>query len=183
MHRRPFLQLLEAYREDHPGETDTIDRFENFVRAHDDCFERTCVPGHLTGAAFLVNESGDHLLLTHHRKLDTWLQLGGHADGDTDMLQVALKEAEEESGLEAASLETIGSAIFDLDIHPIPARGDDPKHLHYDVRFLIRHRGSGDYIVSDESHDLAWAPLDTLDTYTSEHSIVRMARKWARRSP
>ena len=82
MHRRPFLQLLEDYRTRHPDEAAVIDRFEQFVQQHEDCFERSCVPGHLTGSAFFVNRSGDALLLTHHRKLDLWLQLGGHADGD-----------------------------------------------------------------------------------------------------
>jgi 8-oxo-dGTP pyrophosphatase MutT (NUDIX family) len=181
MHRRPFLRLLETYREQHADEADTIDRFERFVNAHQDCFERSCPPGHLTGSAFLVDSDAKSLLLTHHRKLDTWLQLGGHADGDPDMLQVALKEAEEESGLDATSIEALDVAIFDLDIHPIPTRGEDPEHLHYDVRFLLRHAGSGDYIVSDESHDLAWAPLKTLETYTTEESIVRMAQKFAQR--
>ena len=181
MHRRLFLQLLEAYRNRHPDEGDVIDRFEEFVQRHEDCFERGCVPGHLTGSTFFVNQSGDSLLLTHHRKLDLWLQLGGHADGDPDMLQVALKEAEEESGLPAGDIQAIDTAIFDLDVHPIPARGEDPEHLHYDARFLLRHSGDSDYIVGDESHDLKWAPLTELDRYTTEESIVRMAKKWADR--
>jgi len=179
MHRRPFLDLLDSYRSRHPEENDVSDRFEQFVREHDDCFERSCIPGHLTGSAFLVDSSGEKLLLTHHRKLNIWLQLGGHADGDPDMLRVALKEVAEESGLPAGSVEPIDTGIFDLDIHPIPARKSDPQHLHYDVRFLLRHRGSEDYIVGEESHDLAWAPLATLDSYTTEESIVRMAGKWA----
>ena len=178
MHRRPFLQLLDDYRRRHPDETEVVDRFEQFVRRHDDCFERTCVPGHLTGSAFLVDASGEKLLLTHHRKLNLWLQLGGHADGHPDMLANALREAEEESELD--DIVAIDTAIFDLDVHPIPARGSDPEHLHYDVRFLLRHTGSGGFTVTDESHDLVWAPLATLDRYTTEASIERMAKKWSR---
>jgi 8-oxo-dGTP pyrophosphatase MutT (NUDIX family) len=179
MHRRPFLRLLEAYRLRHPEEVGVIREFQTFVEKHEDCFERTCIPGHLTGSAFLVNPAGDSLLLTHHRKLDCWLQLGGHADGEPEMLEVALKEAQEESGLPASDIKPIEDAIFDLDIHPIPARGNDPLHLHHDVRFLLQYRGNGNYVVSDESHDLAWAPLTELDRYTTEESIVRMAEKWA----
>lgn len=179
MHRRPFLQLLDTYRNRHPNEAEVIDRFEHFVQQHEDCFERSCIPGHLTGSTFLVNQSGDSLLLTHHRKLDLWLQLGGHADGDPDMLQVAIKEAQEESGLPAGDIQPIDTNIFDLDVHPIPARGEDPDHLHYDVRFLLRHTGDSDYTVGDESHDLAWASLAELDRYTTEDSIVRMAEKYS----
>lgn len=178
MHRRPFLQLLENYRSRHPDEAEVIDQFEQFVSQHDACFERSCIPGHLTGSAFLVNQAGDSLLLTHHRKLNLWLQLGGHADGEPDLLQVALKEAAEESGLPAESVAPIDTEIFDLDIHSIPARKSDPEHLHYDVRFLLRHRGDENYRVGEESNDLAWAPLATLNRYTTESSIVRMAGKW-----
>lgn len=177
MHRRPFLLLLEDYRLRHRGEGEVINRIEDFVRCHEDCFERTCVPGHLTGSAFLVDSLGESLLLTHHRKLDLWLQLGGHADGDPDMLATALREAEEESGLD--DIVAIETGIFDLDVHPIPAHGSDPEHLHYDVRFLLRHTGSDHFTVTDESHDLAWAPLGSLAKYTTETSIVRMAEKWA----
>lgn len=180
MHRRPFLQLLEDYRSRHPDEAEVVDQFEQFVSQHDDCFERTCVPGHLTGSAFLVDGSGEKLLLTHHRKLDLWLQLGGHADGDSDLLQVALKEVAEESGLPADSVVPIDTEIFDLDIHAIPARKSDPEHLHYDVRFLLRHCGDEHYRVGEESNDLAWATLASLDRYTTEKSIVRMAGKWRR---
>ncbi len=178
MHRRPFLQLLEDYRQRHPNEVEVTDQFAQFVSEHDDCFERTCIPGHLTGSAFLVDDSGEKLLLTHHRKLNLWLQLGGHADGDPDMLANALREAREESELDG--IVAIDAGIFDLDVHTIPARGSDPEHLHYDVRFLLRHTGNGEFTVTDESHDLAWVPLATLDDYTTEKSIVRMAQKWAK---
>jgi 8-oxo-dGTP pyrophosphatase MutT (NUDIX family) len=92
--------------------------------------------GHFTASCWLVSADGQRLLLTHHRKLQRWLQLGGHADGDRDLAQVALKEAEEESGLSGLVLED--PAIFDLDKHWIPERKDVPGHWHYDVRFVIR---------------------------------------------
>ena len=182
MHRQPLLDALETYAARHPEETSLIARFRQFIRRHEDCFERSLAIGHLTGAAWIVDTSGKRVLLTHHRKLDRWLQPGGHADGDPDMLAVAMKEAEEETGLDP--LTPINHAIFDLDIHPIPARGPDPEHFHYDVRYAIRHSGKGRFVVSEESHDLAWVPLDRLTDYTDEDSILRMARKWeAFRSP
>ena len=103
-----------------------------------------------------------------------WLQLGGHSDGDGDTRAVALREAEEESGLPVVML---GDDILDLDIHEIPARKQDPAHFHFDVRFACqaRHR---DFAVSDESMALAWAEIDGLERYTVEESILRMRDKW-----
>ena len=96
--------------------------------------------------------TGDRVLLAHHRKLGRWLQPGGHSDGDPDTLAVALREAREESGLDVRALD---DAIFDIDVHRIPARGREPAHLHFDVRFLVQAEHDR-FRVSDESHALAW---------------------------
>jgi 8-oxo-dGTP pyrophosphatase MutT (NUDIX family) len=119
-------------------------------------FERTRRDAHFTGSAWLVSGDGQRVLLTHHRKLDRWLQLGGHADGDTDLAQVALREAEEESGLTDLAIE---GGVFDIDRHLIPARGEEPAHWHYDVRYVVRARGSEQFAVSSESLALAWWPI------------------------
>ena len=179
-HRRPLLELLERYALVQPNALADIAVFRTFVLEHADCFERTCVPGHITGSAWLIDGSGERVLLTHHRKLDRWLQLGGHADGDADIAQVALREAQEESGLDDLTVEP---AIFDLDRHRIPARGHDPEHWHYDVRFVVRTGGGEDFIVSDESHELAWRPIaDVAADVTLDPSLRRMARRWLQRS-
>lgn len=176
MHRQPLLDQLAAYQTAHPAEADKVGRFVDFVKSQPECFERTLGMGHITGSAWIVTPDGSVVLLTHHRKLDCWLQLGGHADGDPDVIAVALKEAQEESGLE--EFELLGDGIFDLDIHPIPARGDEPEHLHYDVRYIFRATGCTDFTVSEESHDLRWVPLGEVQTLTTEESMLRMVRKW-----
>lgn len=176
MHRKPLLDQLSVYLDQHPQESETIGRFTEFVRTRPECFERSLLEGHITGSAWIVDESGSNVLLTHHRKLDAWLQLGGHADGDPDVLAVALKEAEEESGL--AGFEPLIEGIFDLDIHRIPARKEVPEHLHYDVRYVLRPTGSTTYIVSEESHDLRWVPLDEVASLTEDESMLRMVEKW-----
>lgn len=177
MHRQPLLAQLADYAARHPQEADTIGRFIDFVTSETDCFERSLAIGHVTGSAWIVSADGTRVLLTHHAKLDCWLQLGGHADGDSDVRAVALKEAREESGLH--DFEPVGDGIFDLDIHPIPARKSEPEHLHYDVRYVLRATGNTDYTVSDESHDLRWVPLAGVAELTAEESMLRMVRKWS----
>ncbi len=175
MHRNNLLQALNRYRQRFPEETDTVERFHRFVSNHSDCFERDWwQPGHVTGSAWLVDPGRTAVLLTHHKKLNRWLQLGGHSDGQNNSLAVATREAEEESGLAVTALST---EIFDIDIHEIPARRDDPAHLHFDVRHVLQAQHDN-YRISDESNDLAWVAVDDLTNFTTEVSVTRMADKW-----
>jgi 8-oxo-dGTP pyrophosphatase MutT (NUDIX family) len=175
MFRAELIRSLADYRARYPEESATIERFEAFVRSEPRCFERDCWSGHVTGSAWVVDAPGALVLLTHHRKLNRWLQLGGHCDGDVDPLRVACREAVEESGLVVTPL---SATLFDIDIHSIPARGSDPMHLHFDARFVFRIVGSDRYRVSDESHALSWVPIDAIESLTVEPSMLRMARKW-----
>jgi 8-oxo-dGTP pyrophosphatase MutT (NUDIX family) len=175
MHAAGVIDLLATYRACYPEEAETVARFDAFVRAETRCFERDCWSGHVTGSAWLVDATGTRVLLTHHRKLGRWLQLGGHSDGDPDPLRVACREAEEESGL---AVLPVSPALFDIDIHPIPARNADPAHHHFDLRFVLRVAGDEHFSVSNESHALSWVTIDELSRFTSEESMLRMARKW-----
>lgn len=174
--RLPLLNLLDEHERSRDSSAEAVRLFREFAHAHDDCLERTCTSGHFTGSAWLVDASGRRVLLTHHRKLNRWLQLGGHADGDGDLARVALREAEEESGLCDLVVEP---GIFDLDRHRIPARAGEPEHWHYDVRFVVRAAGSEAFAVSDESHALAWREIAQLAASAGvDESLRRMARKW-----
>ena len=146
-----------------------------FVEAHPDCLLRTCAPGHLTGSAWIVDAPRRRVLLTHHRKLDKWLQPGGHADGDPDLLAVTLREGREEPGL--TRLHAVSSEVFDVDRHRIPPRGDTAEHWHLDLRFLVEAAPEEELIISDESHDLAWVDLDRVAALNPEESMLRMVRK------
>jgi len=179
MHRQPLLQLLDAYEADHPSEQATITRVRQLVHAHPDCFERTCLPGHITGSAWIVSAEGTHVLLTHHRKLDRWLQLGGHADGQSDILAVAIREAQEESGMQEFT--TVGASPLDIDVHLIPARGNEPAHWHHDIRFLLIAGSGQELCISDESHDLQWIDRARLGEFTQEESLLRLERKTRQR--
>lgn len=171
--------LLADYAARWPGEAATVARFAALLDDPLDPFLRERLAGHFTASAWLVDRSGMRVLLTHHRKLDRWLQLGGHADGVRDFAQVALTEAEEESGLRDLSVE---HDIFDLDAHDIPEHKGVPAHVHYDVRFVVRAKGDEDFVVSDESHALAWRAIAPLvDDETMDPSVRRMASKWLSR--
>ena len=177
MHRKAVLKLLRAHAalplDAHEAAmtTDTI----RFVEAHPDCLLRTQLTGHLTGSAWIVDKTRSRTLLTHHRKLDKWLQLGGHADGDPDLRAVALREAQEESGLKL--LRPVSQEIFDLDRHWIPERKGEPAHWHFDLRFAIEADPSEPLAVSNESKDLAWVELSAVAALNSEESMARMVRK------
>lgn len=180
MHRAPVLALLRAHaaRDLEPHEAAMAADMIRFVEEHTDCFERSCLVGHLTGSAWIIDAARTRTLLTHHRKLDKWLQLGGHADGETDVLAVALKEAREEGGI--TKLRALGTEIFDVDRHWIPERKGVPGHWHYDLRFLIEADPTEPIVVSDESHDVAWVALAQVAELNPEESMSRMVRKTVR---
>ncbi|MBI4719238.1 MAG: NUDIX hydrolase [Planctomycetes bacterium] len=176
MHRRPLLALLERYTPAYPTERESYDRIVSFVTAEPRCFDRRLPAGHITGSAWVLSPDGRRALLSHHRKLGKWLQLGGHADGHPDILNVALREAREESGIQA--IEPASPEIFDVDVHPIPARNGEPPHLHYDIRFRLYVTGDIDYRVSEESLDLAWVTPEEVSGLDVDESVLRLQRKW-----
>lgn len=176
------LNALCAALRAHAGDGDADDNVKRFLALADEgvhAFERSRLQGHFTASCWLVSGDGRRALLTHHRKLDRWLQPGGHADGDVDLGRVALREAQEETGVAELKLE---GGIFDLDRHRIPARGAEPEHWHYDVRYVIRAGANERFVVSDESHALAWRGVaDIADDADLDTSLRRMARRWLQR--
>ena len=175
----PLAAAFAEYDRAWPQEDGVGAMFLALLADAEDPFVRGRLAGHFTASAWLIDGAGERLLMTHHRKLDRWLQLGGHADGDRDLAAVALREAEEESGLSDL---LVLPEIFDLDRHWIPERGDVPGHWHYDVRYVVRAIGSEDFVVSDESHALAWRRIATLlDDPGLDPSIARMRTKWVSR--
>jgi 8-oxo-dGTP pyrophosphatase MutT (NUDIX family) len=177
MHREQILRLLDSYPIIYDSDQAQMERVKRFVQANPRCFERSLAEGHLTGSAWIVSPDRSHVLLTHHHKLDRWLQLGGHADGDPDIFAVARREAREESGLE--HIRPLSPRIFDIDVHGIPARSGLPGHYHYDIRFIFEADPTAPLVVSNESKDLAWMALAAITALDFDWSIRRMARKTA----
>lgn len=177
MHRRDLLDMLRQHQPVDAGEAENLARIEEFVRSHAECFQRSLEVGHITGSAWLINRAGSHVLLTHHRKLGMWLQLGGHADGNPDVLAVAIREAQEESGIDR--IMPVSKDVFDVDAHEIPARPGEPPHVHYDIRFLLTTCDDERIRISDESIDLRWVAMDDILQLDVDASIGRMHAKWA----
>lgn len=146
-------------------------RMLSFCDEHGDALLRTCVPGHLTASALIVDADGRRALLTHHRKLEKWLQLGGHCDGEANLAASALRECEEESGIEGLRIDP---RIVDLDIHTIPARKAEPEHLHLDSRFLVFAPPGAVEVVSEESIELGWIAPDELAGLGTDGSVRRL---------
>jgi 8-oxo-dGTP pyrophosphatase MutT (NUDIX family) len=177
--RHNFLELLANYPVSGTPETALRQEFLELVSSSADACMRSRLAGHLTGSAWLVSADGRKALLMHHRKLDRWLQPGGHADGDWDLAAVALREAMEETGLPNLHVEP---TIFDLDKHRISARGTEPEHWHYDVRFVVRATGSQEFSGNTESWQLRWFDVhDLAQNDGLDESIRRMAHRWLAR--
>jgi len=183
MHRNFAIEALTLYRALGLSVEDEVicERVLSFINSTPHCFERENIEGHVTASALITNPTMDRVILTLHKKLGKWLQLGGHADGESRVEQVALKEAQEESGL--AELRFLMKAPnkkvlpFDLDVHEIPERSNDPAHLHYDFRYLLVADSDDILSISEESTDLKWFSLDEAYELNLERSVKRQFEK------
>jgi 8-oxo-dGTP pyrophosphatase MutT (NUDIX family) len=158
-----------------PGDADheaARSRILAFVDAHGDALHRSCLDGHLTGSAMVLDPASRRFLLVLHAKVGRWLQPGGHADGDAALPGVALKEATEETGVPGLR---VAAPAIDLDVHELVAPGE-PRHLHLDVRYLVVAPPGSEPIRNHESHALGWFAVDELPALGVDHGTLRMAR-------
>jgi 8-oxo-dGTP pyrophosphatase MutT (NUDIX family) len=177
MHRWELLNLLDRHQTRFMDEAAYIEQTRAFVEAHTDCFHGDLWPGHVTGSAWVVNPARTHVLLLHHRKHEQWFQPGGHADGDADILRVALRETSEETGLDASHIRLVGEGIFDVDVHVIPESARGPRHTHYDIRFLVEMDDDIEIPGNDESHQVLWVALANIPRFNNNRSTLRMGEK------
>jgi 8-oxo-dGTP pyrophosphatase MutT (NUDIX family) len=174
----PLLALLDAHRTRFPEESAMIARARRFVAETPDCFDRVPGRAHLSASAWVLNPARDHVLLVLHRKLGLWLQPGGHADGDPDLLRVALTETAEEAGMPPDAVRPLSAAVFDVDGHAIPATATEPRHDHHDIRFLVEMDDRTDPPGNPaEAHAVAWIPLRDVPRFNTMRSVHRMLRK------
>jgi 8-oxo-dGTP pyrophosphatase MutT (NUDIX family) len=148
-------------------------RILDFVDAHPDALHRSCTEGHLTGSAMVVDPTTERFLFMLHAKVGRWLQPGGHADGDGALPGVALREAEEETGIDG--LRVVTPAV-DLDVHLFVAPGE-PSHLHLDTRYLVVAPPGAVANGNHESRGLRWTGLDDLPGLDPDPGTVRLAQR------
>ncbi len=160
-----------------------LERTRNFVMSHERCFDRALTTGHVTGSSWVINPDRTHALMLLHRKLNVWLQPGGHADGDADIRNIATKETSEESGIDLNHIKLLSHDVFDIDIHTIYANQYEPRHQHYDIRFLLEIDDTLPVPGNNESHQIAWIPLSKIPSFNNYRSIYRMIRKTRLRFP
>ncbi|MEY4130703.1 MAG: hypothetical protein RLZZ31_827 [Actinomycetota bacterium] len=148
-------------------------QMEQFLQGHPDALWRTCLDGHFTASALVVEENTENFLVLHHTKLRKWLQPGGHVDGSNNFPQSALREAKEETGIE--NLRVV-EPFIDLDIHLVEPPKEQP-HLHLDIRYLVLAPQGSVFAPNHESTEMRWVTMDDLSELQADESLVRLATR------
>jgi len=176
-----LLAQLQNYQPFNNHETQMAARLRRFLESANlqNPFERELAGqnpeiGHVTGSAWIVNPQYTKCVLLHHAKLGKWVQPGGHCDGDCDVMNVARREVQEETGLNVTALQ---NEIFDIDIHEIPEYWNTPAHLHFDVRYLFVADPAQKIISNHESRGVRWLTLEEACELSGEESIWRLVEK------
>lgn len=169
-------QLVQLDLSQRPEEVDFRRAMVELLESEVDCFSRHCFPAHFTGSALVVSADGREALLNHHRKLGRWMQFGGHCDSGESVLAAAQREACEESGL--GGLILASARPFDLDIHRIPARADQPEHWHYDVRYVLIAPEGAVAQPSEESVEVRWFTPEGMEALELDSGSRRLLLKW-----
>jgi 8-oxo-dGTP pyrophosphatase MutT (NUDIX family) len=176
MHRNDLLNMLNRYRTRFMDEVAYVRRAISLISQDENIFDRAR-PLHITASTWVVNPDRTLVLLLHHRKYGQWFQPGGHADGDADVLRVALRECAEETGIDSSQIKLIDPELFDVDIHTVPTIGGVQAHGHIDLRFVVEIDDRLDLPGNNESHAVKWFELHEIMHYSKFRSTYRMLEK------
>lgn len=160
--RKNILSILENAVPHDEKEDDDIETMKQLIKKYPNIMAQNCEVGHITGSA-LVCDNRERCLLHYHKKLKRWLQVGGHADYETDFAAVALREANEETGLpDLWHFPKADNPVpIDFDIHTIPATDTKPEHLHLDFRYMLKtNQPEKINPPPEEITDFVWATFD-----------------------
>jgi 8-oxo-dGTP pyrophosphatase MutT (NUDIX family) len=180
-HRKTVIHLLDTHVASDDEERRDVAFIRAFVMNHPQCFGKADTAGHITGSAFVI-DSEKRVLMTFHRKLQRWLQLGGHGlPHELDPADTALREAHEESGLQRLEFHPqFERRPVDIDCHMIPGRSNEPAHPHLDFRYILTTDTPEAIEISDESSALEWLDRRALENMDFDPALHRALRKiWA----
>lgn len=175
MTKNQLMKLLVNYKTTYKEEEEYKQQIIDFLNNDEVFLGKGNKDGHITGSSWIVSRDRKKALLTYHRKLNKWLQLGGHTEENEDIVEAALREAKEESGL--SNIKCLSEKVFDIDVHVIPERKDEKEHFHYDIRFIFQADDEEILQISSESKDLKWVSLDQINSFSESKSILRMVEK------
>jgi 8-oxo-dGTP pyrophosphatase MutT (NUDIX family) len=175
MNKNNLLTLLQNYEPFFEKEKIFKKEMIHFIENNKDFCTKNNTKGHITGSAWVIDNTQKNALLIHHKKLNKWLQMGGHIENqDITIFDTALREAKEESGITNF---IIKEEIFDIDIHTIPQKNEVPEHLHYDIRILlICNETNFEHLQKEEINAIQWFSIEDL-LQSENESIQRMAQK------
>ncbi|AFM04636.1 NTP pyrophosphohydrolase [Bernardetia litoralis DSM 6794] len=185
MNKQPILDLLENYQTSFSEEIEFQKQIIDFLIQNDDFALRSNLIGQLTGSAWIVNRERTKVLLIHHKKLEKWLQIGGHIENtDQTIEETILREVKEESGIK--NLNLLSSSIYDIDIHTIPQKKEIAEHLHFDIRLIIEADENETLIPQNEEIlNIKWYSINEVQnlaksTLSINQSMKRMTDKMAK---
>ncbi len=175
-----LLKQLDVYVCEDDAEVASVTRAKQMIVQHEDIWLQSCKAGHITGSGLIFDRANERVLLMCHRKLQLWLQMGGHGEGELDPSQIALREAIEESALPDLTFFPASEqpTFIDVDAHTIPARPDVPEHYHLDFRYLLLTSSPEKIrLPHAEAHDLRWFSFSEIPALPLKPATLRLVKK------
>ncbi len=177
---RQLLEQLARHMCEDDAEAASITLTKKMIVQHEDIWLRSCTYGHITGSGLILDKVNERVLLMYHRKLQLWLQMGGHGEGELDPSHIALREAIEESALPDLTFFPFSKQpmFVDVDAHTIPARHDVPEHYHLDFRYLLLTSSPEKIrLPHAEAHDLRWYSFAEIPALPLKPATLRLVKK------